>query len=531
VVAKPIEDDIYPKGAKLVVIIIALCLAVFLVALDQTIIATAIPRITDRFNSVSDIGWYGSAYFLTTTSLQPTFGRIYKTFSVKTTFLVAIGMFELGSLICGAAPTSVALIIGRAIAGIGVGGIFSGAMVILAYSLPLQKRPIAFGFLGGMWGIASVAGPLLGGAFTDHVSWRWCFYINLPIGAFSIAVIVFVLHIPRQSDNTGKSLRERLGELDLIGASIFIPAIICLLLALQWGGSKYDWSNSRIIGLFVGFAALIAIFIYWQFRLGDKATIPPRILTQRTVAASSGYAVMFAAGFFLLLFYLPIYFQSIKGVSATKSGIEVVPLLLSTVLSSIIAGGLISTVGYYTPFLIASSVIFSIGTGLLSTYKVNTPFGRWFGFQVLTGAGVGAGFQVPLIAVQTVLPLEDIPVGTAVVIFFQTLGGALFISIGQNVFQNGVIRGTREFVPQLDPKILIDTGATEIRTALENAGKLDLLPQALQAYMVGLTDALRVAVATACFTFVASLFMEWRSVKDDEAKRKKEAAAELGLAV
>jgi hypothetical protein len=354
---------------------------------------------------------------------------------------------------------------------------------------------------------------------------------SLPIGAFSVAVIIFVLHIPRQSDHNGKSIGERLQELDLIGASIFIPAIICLLLALQWGGSKYDWSNSRIIGLFVGFAALISIFTYWQFRLGDKATIPPRILTQRTVAASSGYAVMFAAGFFLLLFYLPIYFQSIKGVSATKSGIDVVPLLLSTVLSSIVAGGLISTVGYYSPFLIASSVIFSIGTGLLSTYKVDTAFGRWFGYQILTGAGVGAGFQVPLIAVQTVLPLEDIPVGTAVVIFFQTLGGALFISIGQNVFQNGVIRGTREFVPQLDPKILIDTGATEIRSALENAGKLDLLPQALQAYMVGLTDALRVAVATACFTFVASLFMEWRSVKDDEAKRKKEAAAELGLAV
>ncbi|KAI9861360.1 MAG: hypothetical protein M1813_005257 [Trichoglossum hirsutum] len=514
-----LPEDQYPHGIKLVSIIIALCLSVFLVALDQTIISTAIPRITDHFESIGDIGWYGSAYFLTTTALQPTFGKVYKGFSVKTTFLVAIGLFELGSLICGAAPTSVALIVGRAIAGIGVGGIFSGALVILAYSLPLAKRPAVFGLVSGMWGIASVAGPLLGGVFTDRISWRWCFYINLPIGAVSILVIVFILKIPREDNAEGKSIRERILDLDLVGASILIPTVICLLLALQWGGTKYPWKNSRIIGLLVGAGILAVIFTFSQIRLGDRATLPPRILSQRSVTAGVIYSVMFGAGFFVLIFYLPLYFQSVKGSSATKSGIQVLPLFLATVLSSIASGVLITLIGYYTPFVIVGTALFAIGSGLISTYSTHTSFGRWFGYQVLCGAGVGVGFQAPMLAVQTVLPLEDVPIGTACVMFFQTLGGALFISIGQTVFQNGLVRGTHDFVPNMDPQLLLNAGATQIRNVLERVRMLDQLPGAIEAYMVGLVDAYRVTIACTVVGFAAACLFEWKSVKDGEAKR------------
>lgn len=425
------------------------------------------------------------------------------------------------------APSSTVLIVGRAIAGIGVAGIFSGALVIISRTVPLPKRPLVFGMFAMVWGIASIAGPLLGGAFTDNVSWRWCFYINLPIGGLSILAILFILRLPSKNEFSGTSILARIKQLDLLGASLLIPAIICLLLALQWGGNKYPWNNSRIIGLFVGFGVLIILFVISQIYLGPQATLPPHILKQRTVLSATSFALFFGGAFFLLVYYVPIYFQSVKGSSAMKSGIQLLPMMLATVVSSVFFGALVGYVGYYTPFLIGSTVIAAIGAGLITLLDVDTPTGKWIGYQIVVGAGVGAGFQVPMTAVQTVLDPSDIPVGSAAVMFAQTLGGALFIAVGQAVFQNGLIDGIRSYAPAINPGVIVGAGATEMRHVLAQLGRLDQLEGVIKAYMGGLRDTYRVSLALMVVAFVAACFMEWRSVKKAGAKKDEVAAPAL----
>jgi len=267
------DESKYPGGAKLAVLTFGLCMAIFVVALDNTIIATAIPKITTVFNSLNDVGWYGSSYLLTTTSLQPSFGKVYAYFNVKWTYLSALLIFELGSVICAAAKNSVMLIVGRAVAGAGAAALFSGGMTIVAYSVPLRKRAIYIALLSSMFGIASVIGPLLGGVLTDRASWRWCFWINLPFGAVALITVFFFFKNPERKHDD-MSFKQKLARIDLFGAFLLICAIVCLLLALQWGGSTYPWHNSKVWGCILGFGLLIICFVAWQFKLADRYLLP-----------------------------------------------------------------------------------------------------------------------------------------------------------------------------------------------------------------------------------------------------------------
>lgn len=304
-------------------------------------------------------------------------------------------------------------------------------------------------------------------------------------------------------------------QLDLIGTVILIPTVICLLLALQWGGSQYAWNSSRIIGLFVGFGLLTIIFVASQLYLGDKGILPPRLFRNRNVLAAMMFAVFFGAAFFALIFYIAIYFQSVQGSSATYSGIQLLPLLISTVLSSIISGGLISAFGYYTPLMMLCMAMFAVGAGLITTYNIDTPFAKWFGYQVLAGAGVGCGFQGGIIVVQTVLPLVDVPVGTACISFFQSLGGAIFISVAQSVFQNGLTKGIDDYTTGIDPQLFLHSGATLLRSLLAEIHREDALEGILRAYVLGLTHCFTITVACACAAFVAAATLQWKSVKKD----------------
>ncbi|KAJ7754192.1 MFS transporter [Mycena maculata] len=457
----------YPKGLRLHIITIALCLSIFVVALDNTIIGVAIPRITDEFDSLDDVGWYGSAYFLTAAAFQLFFVRLYSVLSLKWLYIAAVSILEIGSLICAVAPSSTVLIVGRAIAGLGSAGVLAGALIIVAHTVPLARRPIYQGCVGSMYGIANVCGPLLGGALTDKVSWRWCFYINLPLGGLTVFVMVLFFRAPgARREAEPMNLITHIQKFDPWGTAIFIPAIVCLLLALQWGGSKYPWGSDRIVALLVLFGALTSVFIGIQIWKQEDATVPPRTIKQRSIMACAWFALCLGASFYVLIYFLPIYFLVIKGVSPVKSGVYNVPLVLAVSIITPITGAAIAAIGYYTPFMILSTILTTVGAGLLSTFTVDTGHSHWIGYQVIYGIGAGFGFQQPLTAAQTLLSIEDVPTGTSLMLFMQILGGALFVS-------------------------LIQAGATSLRTTIDPT----LLPAVLVVYNEALASVYYVAVA------------------------------------
>lgn len=349
---------------------------------DRLIISTAIPQITDDFHSETDIGWYGSAYMLTTCAFQLSFGKFYTFYSVKYVFLSAIAFFEVGSAICGAAPNSVAFIVGRAIAGVGSAGIMSGTITVIVYAVPLHKRPMFQGLFGAVFGIASVIGPLLGGVFTSNVTWRWCFYINLPFGGIAMVFIYFLLQIPDRA-TTHLPNREKLAQLDSLGLLFLLPGVVCLLLALQWGGSKYTWASGRIIALLVLAGVLLIGFVLVQIFKPNTATVPPRIFKQRSILAGAWATFALGGSMMVVVYYLPIWFQAIEHVSAVQSGIRLLPMVLPMVLASIVTGAATARIGYYTPFMLFGSVLLAVGAGLLTTLQVDTSEGMWFGYQVL----------------------------------------------------------------------------------------------------------------------------------------------------
>lgn len=339
---------------------------------------------------------------------------------------------------------------------------------------------------------------------------RWCFYINLPIGAVTILLILIFFQTPDQKIIASEGWKSRFLQLDPFGTAAFLPGIVCLLLALQWGGSTYPWKNWRIILLFVIAGVLIIAFVGLQVWGGDNATVPIRIIKQRSVLGAAIFALFIGASFFIFVYYIPIWFQAIKEASAMESGIRNLPMILGVVIFSLIAGGLITYVGYYLPAFYFSTVLAAIGAGLLTTFQVDTNHSKWIGYQAIYGFGIGAGLQNTLLVVQTVLPLKDVAIGSAVIVFSQTLGGALFIAVAQNVFQNRLIAGLRETVPSLDANIVLQAGATSLKDAIPS----QFLEGVQIAYNSALTQTWYVALAGACLTAVGTVMIEWKSVKD-----------------
>ncbi|KAJ4170874.1 hypothetical protein NW754_007018 [Fusarium falciforme] len=502
-------DVVYPSGVRLMLLMTSVFIGMFLVALDKLIISTAIPVITNEFHSANDIGWYGTAYLLTNCAFLLVFGKMYTFLDVKATFMAAAVLFEVGSAICGAAPNSIAFIIGRAIAGLGAGGIQSGVLVIIVYAVPLQKRPMYQGLFGAVYGISSIIGPLVGGAFATNVTWRWCFYLNLPLGSVVLVCVFFLLHIPERS-TTADTLRQKLQQLNIEGLLALLPGVVCLCLALQWGGFTLDWSNGKIIALLIVSFTLLIVFILIQIWKPAQATVPPHIFIQRSIAGGFWVSCCVGAHQTLLIYFPPIWFQAIKGDSAVESGIHLLPMVLSLVVASILTGVLTTRVGYYMSFLILGICIAAIGAGVLACLHVDASAGQWIGYQVLYGFGLGACFQAPNMAAQTVLPRNEVSIGASLMLFAQTLFGAIFVSVGQNVLNGELAKRLAKF-SSIAPQQIESAGVTSL---------FEMIPDkyhgaALQAYNSSLSVCFRVALIMACLAILGGLAMEWRSVKKE----------------
>ncbi|PMD19411.1 efflux pump [Hyaloscypha hepaticicola] len=512
VVEEPAPEITHLTGLKLYITLGSIVIVGFLITLDASIIVTAIPRITAHFNSIADIGWYGSAYMISNCVCQLNSGKIYQHHSLKITFLIFLSIFELGSLLCGVATSSMMLIIGRAIAGVGGSGLMNGGFTIIAVVSPQEKRPFYLGIVMAFIMLGLVAGPLLGGIITQYSSWRWCFYINLPIGALS-AVIVLFTHFPSRKPtstaSTPLSSWEIFKRLDPIGFVTFAPSCIMLLLALQWGGTTYAWKSATIIGLFLGSLATFCIFVTWEYHIGDKAMMPLTLLKRRIVYSSCLASMGQFGGMQLLAYYLPLWFQVIKGASPSMSGVYFMGTIGPQIVLAIMSGALISKFGYYTPWAIGGNLLSAIGSGLLSTLSISSNAGKYIGYQILCGLARGCVQQQPLTAVQTNVAADQISVGIALVVFTQFFGSAIFIAFAQTTFTNSLGPALREFAPNVSAKFVIDTGATNLRDVIGAAE----LNGVLMAYNQALTHTFYLAAGTAAVAFIASWGMGWVNVR------------------
>jgi MFS family permease len=385
-------------------------------ALHQTIVATAIPKITDEFHGLDKVSWYSAAFFMTNGGFQSSWGKAYRYFPLKFTFLTSIAVFELGSLICAVAPNSTTFIVGRAINGLGAAGIGTGAYTIIAFVAEPTKRATYTGFVGMSFGVACVVGPLIGGVFADKVSWRWCFWINLPIGGLSALIILLFFQTPSTAKPIAAAWREMLLQMDPVGVVLVMGAIVTFMLALQYGGQTAPWNSSLVIGLLVGFALILAVFIVWEHYQGERAIVVPRLFAQRAIAISCGFACIFVGSYYLVIYYIPIYFQSVGDANPTMSGVYNLPLIIATTISMIASGMIISATGLAVPIQVAGAAIGVVAAGLLYTLDINTGVGKWIGYQLLGGVGWGLAFQVPIIVAQAIASPQDISSVTAMVL-------------------------------------------------------------------------------------------------------------------
>jgi MFS family permease len=511
----------FPKPKALASIMVALFLAMFIVNLDATIIATAIPYITDDFNRIDEVAWYVAAAFLTFASFQSTWGKAFKYFPLKATFMVSLFIFEVGSIICALAQNGTTLIVGRALAGLGGAGVSSGVFILIAFSAPPRHVPAYMGIAGATYAIAALVGPLLGGLLTEKTTWRWCFWINLPIGAVTAVLILFMFKTPAAAQPQQASWKEKLLQMDLAGTFLIMAAVVCFILAFQWGGSTKSWSDSTVIGTLVGSVIIGIVFCVNEWYMNDRALMQPHLMRNRRIWSNCGHVFFVSGGFFALIYYLPIYFQSVRGTTPLESGVRNLPIIIGCVFS-VLSGFVVSAFGtLWAPLMAIGAAMGTIGTGLIYTFNLSTPSREWIGYQALAGIGTGMTIQMPMMANQAIVAPMDIPSVSAITLFFQIIGGSFCISAAQAAFTNTLLRKVLSTAPQVSSSALIEMGATEIRTMFP----ADVVPAIVAGYM----DALKVVFALATgligVSFLFTLVPRWEHLRPELGKLKEDQSS------
>jgi EmrB/QacA subfamily drug resistance transporter len=479
------------------VILIGVLSGMLLAALDQSIVGTALPRIVSDLGGLNHLSWVVTAYLLTSTASTPLWGKISDLYGRRLIFQAAIVIFLIGSALCGLAMSMPQLIAFRAIQGVGGGGLMAIAFAIIGDVIPARERGRYTGYFGAVWGFSSLAGPLLGGWITDNLSWRWIFYINLPIGLLALVVTSMVLKMP---------VIKRETTIDYLGAATIVSSVTSLMLYLNWAGEHFGWRSPPALAFVVAAIVLAVAFVFIELRAVEPI-IPMRLF--RNPIFSVGNAFGFLVGFAIFggAIYLPLYLQTVKGMSPTESGLAMLPMVAGMFSMSIVSGQLIVRTGKYKIFPIIGSIILIIALFLLSTLQVGTPYWHTAIFAFLFGIGLGLAMMTIVTPVQNSVDPRDMGVATSATTFSRSLGGA----IGAALF--GAIMGTRltQYLGEMPEVVSGNFPLGEVNT--NDISEIHSLPEPLQtevltAFTNAVTDVFLFAIPIIVLALVVVLFLK-----------------------